>query len=117
VIFSPKGIQRAAQGCGAFRDATLGKQPPPPTLNPSGVTEFFSEVKQVPERLKTRRTQIERLLDPKNDITLSSLQRAAAMAGHRVSIELVRVSKDISQDFAYLSITSLSIMQIVEKIF
>jgi len=39
--------------------------------------------------LKTRRTQVDRLLDPKNDITLSSLQRAAAMVGRRVSIELV----------------------------
>ena len=39
--------------------------------------------------LKTSRTQVDRLLDPKNDITLSSLQRAAAMVGRRVSIELV----------------------------
>jgi antitoxin HicB len=39
--------------------------------------------------LKTSRTQIERLLDPKNDITLSSLQRAAATVGRRVTIELV----------------------------
>jgi antitoxin HicB len=39
--------------------------------------------------LKTSRTQIERLLDPKNDITLSSLQRAAAMVGRRVTIQLV----------------------------
>ena len=39
--------------------------------------------------LKTSRTQIDRLLDPKNDITLGSLQRAAAMVGRRVSIELV----------------------------
>ena len=39
--------------------------------------------------LKTSRTQIDRLLDPKHDITLSSLQRAAAMVGRRVSIELV----------------------------
>jgi hypothetical protein len=39
--------------------------------------------------LKTSRTQIDRLLDPKDDITLSSLQRAAAMVGRRVSIELV----------------------------
>ena len=38
---------------------------------------------------KTSRTQVARLLDPKNDITLSSLQRAAAMVGRRVSIELV----------------------------
>ncbi|HEY1803354.1 MAG TPA: Fis family transcriptional regulator [Terracidiphilus sp.] len=39
--------------------------------------------------LKTSRTQVDRLLDPKNDITLLSLQRAAAMVGKRVSIELV----------------------------
>jgi antitoxin HicB len=39
--------------------------------------------------LKTSRTQVDRLLDPKNDITLYSLQRAAAMVGRRVFIELV----------------------------
>ena len=39
--------------------------------------------------LKTSRTQIDRLLDPKNDITLGSLQRAAAMVGRRITIELV----------------------------
>jgi antitoxin HicB len=39
--------------------------------------------------LKTSRTQIDRILDPKNDITLGSLQRAAAMVGLRVTIELV----------------------------
>lgn len=39
--------------------------------------------------LKTSRTQVDRLLDPKNDITLGSLQKAAAMVGRRVSIELV----------------------------
>jgi antitoxin HicB len=39
--------------------------------------------------LKTSRTQVDRLLNPKNDITLSSLQRAAAMVGRRVTIELV----------------------------
>lgn len=39
--------------------------------------------------LKTSRTQVDRLLDSKNDITLSSLQRAAAIVGRRVSIELV----------------------------
>lgn len=38
--------------------------------------------------LKTSRTQVDRLLDAKNDITLSSLQRAAAMVGRRVTIEL-----------------------------
>ena len=39
--------------------------------------------------LKTSRTQVDRLLDPANDVTLSSLQRAAAMVGRRVTIELV----------------------------
>jgi antitoxin HicB len=39
--------------------------------------------------LKTSRTQVDRLLDPKNDITLGSLQRAAAMVGRRVNVELV----------------------------
>jgi len=39
--------------------------------------------------LKTSRTQVDRILDAKNDITLSSLQRAAAIVGRRVVIELV----------------------------
>jgi antitoxin HicB len=39
--------------------------------------------------LETSRTQVDRLLDPKRDITLSSLQRAAALVGRRVTIELV----------------------------
>ena len=39
--------------------------------------------------LKTSRTQVDRLLDPQNDLTLSSLQRAAAMVGRRLVIELV----------------------------
>jgi plasmid maintenance system antidote protein VapI len=39
--------------------------------------------------LKTSRSQVDRILDPKNDITLGSLQRAAAMVGRRVMIELV----------------------------
>jgi antitoxin HicB len=39
--------------------------------------------------LKTSRTQVDRLLDGKDDITLSSLQRAAAMVGRRVSIQFI----------------------------
>lgn len=39
--------------------------------------------------LKTSRTQVDRLLNPKNDITLSRPQRAAAMVGRRVMIGLV----------------------------
>jgi predicted XRE-type DNA-binding protein len=39
--------------------------------------------------LKTSRTQVDRLLGAKDDITLSSLERAAAMVGRRVKIQLV----------------------------
>jgi antitoxin HicB len=38
--------------------------------------------------LKTSRTQVDRLLSAKDDITLSSLQRAAAVVGRRVTIKL-----------------------------
>jgi predicted XRE-type DNA-binding protein len=41
------------------------------------------------ELLKTSRSQVDRILDPKCDITVSSLQRAAALVGARVVIELV----------------------------
>jgi antitoxin HicB len=39
--------------------------------------------------LRTSRTQVDRLLDPESDITLSSLQRAAALVGRQVRLELV----------------------------
>lgn len=39
--------------------------------------------------LRTSRTQVDRLLNPKRDITLSSLQRAAAIVGRRVMIDLI----------------------------
>ena len=39
--------------------------------------------------LKTSRSQVDRLLDPKRDVTLSTLQRAAALVGRKVQIELV----------------------------
>jgi len=39
--------------------------------------------------LKASRSQVDRILDPKRDIRLSSLQRAAALVGQRVVIELV----------------------------
>jgi antitoxin HicB len=38
--------------------------------------------------LNTSRSQVDRILDPKRDTTLSSLQRAAALVGQRVVIEL-----------------------------
>lgn len=39
--------------------------------------------------LRTSRTQVNRLLDPQSDVTLSSLQRAAALVGRRVRLDLV----------------------------
>lgn len=42
------------------------------------------------QKLKTSRTQVDRLLDPNaENITIETLQRAAAMVGKRVKIELV----------------------------
>jgi hypothetical protein len=38
---------------------------------------------------KTSRSQVDRILDPKRDITLSSLRRAAALVGQRVVTEFV----------------------------
>ncbi|MGH9710623.1 MAG: Fis family transcriptional regulator [Candidatus Acidiferrales bacterium] len=39
--------------------------------------------------LHTSRTQVNRLLDPRSDITISSLQRAAELVGRQVKLELV----------------------------
>ena len=39
--------------------------------------------------LHTSRTQVNRLLDPSSDVTISSLQRAAALVGRRIKLELV----------------------------
>jgi antitoxin HicB len=39
--------------------------------------------------LKTSRSQVDRLLDPSRDVTLSTLQRAATLVGRKVQIELV----------------------------
>jgi len=44
---------------------------------------------QMAELLKTSRSQVDRLLDPKIDVTLSSLQRAAVMVERRLIVELV----------------------------
>jgi antitoxin HicB len=39
--------------------------------------------------MKTSRTQVDRLLDPQSDVTLSSLVRAATVVGRRVNVELI----------------------------
>jgi antitoxin HicB len=44
---------------------------------------------QLATMLKTSRSQVDRLLDPTRDITLSTLQRAAALVGRKVEIRLV----------------------------
>lgn len=45
--------------------------------------------KTMAEKLNTSRTQVNRLLNAEQDTTLSSLQRAAALVGRRLKIELV----------------------------
>jgi antitoxin HicB len=74
-------------------------------LKEEGISEEAQAVKEVvawqlAEAMRERKisknklatllkTQVDRILDPKNDITLGSLQRAAAVVGRRVMIELV----------------------------
>jgi antitoxin HicB len=46
--------------------------------------------KRLAERMKTSRSQIGRLLDPKDgNVTLATLQRAARMVGRKLRLELV----------------------------
>lgn len=46
--------------------------------------------KRLAERMGTSRSQVSRLLDPKDgNVTLTTLQRAAAMVGRKVRLELV----------------------------
>ena len=53
----------------------------------SSVDDFLKE--EVIFEEAQARTQVDRLLSANDDITLSSLQRAAAMVGRRLTIELV----------------------------
>jgi transcriptional regulator with XRE-family HTH domain len=46
--------------------------------------------KRLAERMKTSRSQISRLLDPKDgNVTITTLQRAAKMVGRTLRVELV----------------------------
>jgi antitoxin HicB len=46
--------------------------------------------KRLAERMKTSRSQISRLLDPKDgNVTIATLQRAAKIVGRRLRLELV----------------------------
>ncbi len=39
--------------------------------------------------LKTSRSQVDRVLDPRRDMTLSTLQRTEAMVGRKLQVQLV----------------------------
>jgi antitoxin HicB len=44
---------------------------------------------QMAKRMKTSRTQVDRLLDPKNDkVQLDTMQRAAVVVGRKLHVEL-----------------------------
>ena len=46
--------------------------------------------KRLAERMKTSRSQISRLLDPKDgNVTIATLQRAAKMVGRTLKLELI----------------------------
>ena len=46
--------------------------------------------KRLAERMKTSRSQVSRLLDPKDgNVTLATLQRAAKMVGRTLRLELI----------------------------
>ena len=46
--------------------------------------------KRLAERMKTSRSQVSRLLDPKDgNVTLTTLQRAATIVGRKLRLELV----------------------------
>jgi antitoxin HicB len=46
--------------------------------------------KRLAELMKTSRAQVDRILDPeKGNVTIETLQRAAAMLGRKVQLELV----------------------------
>lgn len=46
--------------------------------------------KRLAELMKTSRAQVDRILDPeKGNVTIETLQRAAAMVGRKVRLELV----------------------------
>lgn len=49
---------------------------------------------EMARRMQTSRVQLDRLLDPKNtSVTLHTLQRAAAILGKRVHLDLVEAAK------------------------
>src|ERR1700738_2269108 len=67
------------------------KQPPPWQLAEAMRAQTLSP-KRLAERMKTSRSQISRLLDPKDgNVTIITLQRAAKIVGRTLRVELVKV--------------------------
>ena len=51
--------------------------------------------KRLAARMKTSRSQIRRMLDPKDgNVTIATLQRAAKVVGRTIRIELVQVQSE-----------------------
>jgi antitoxin HicB len=55
----------------------------------SSLDDFLKEEGTFEELQVQAIKEVNRLLDPESDITLSSLQRAAALVGRKVRLELV----------------------------
>jgi transcriptional regulator with XRE-family HTH domain len=56
-------------------------------------SQHLSKV-EMAERMQTSRSQLDRLLDPDNDkVQLDTLNRAAAIVGKRLKIELVDIPR------------------------
>ena len=54
------------------------------TMKAQGITKT-----RMASLMNTSRSQLDRLLDPKRDVTISSLQKAAGIVGKRIRIEIV----------------------------
>jgi antitoxin component HigA of HigAB toxin-antitoxin module len=65
------------------------KQGPPPVQLVQAMKRRNISKSQIANFLRTSRSQVDRILDPHSDVTLSSLQRAAALLGKTVVVRLV----------------------------
>jgi DNA-binding Xre family transcriptional regulator len=77
------------EGIAAEVEAIAIKKAVVALLRSAGMTQG-----ELAERLQTSRSQVRRLLDPENtSITLTTLQRAADVTGHRLMIGFVPIKK------------------------
>ncbi len=80
----------------ALDENRIGKEIPLRTLKQAVASQLVAAMKneevskaRLAILMRTSRTQVDRLLDPESDVTLSSLLRAAAVVGRQVNVELV----------------------------